>query len=75
MTTKVTGFSPYYLLFRREPKIPVDEELRITFPRTKQKTVKQYVETLRSAYKGPIRPRAYCQRAYCSGCKLTQIIL
>ena len=47
MTTKVTGFSPYFLLFGREPRIPVDEEFGITFPKTKRNTVKQYVETLR----------------------------
>ena len=34
-TTKVTGFSPYFLMFRREPRIPVDEEFGITFPKTK----------------------------------------
>ena len=46
MTTKVTGFSPYFLVFRREPRIPVDEKFRVTFPKTKRNTVKQYVESL-----------------------------
>ena len=46
MTTKVTGFSPYFLMFGREPRISVDEEFGITFPKTKCNTVKQYMETL-----------------------------
>ena len=33
-------------MFEREPRIPVDEEFGITFPKTKQNTVKQYKENL-----------------------------
>ena len=46
MATKVSGFSPYFLMFGREPRIPVDEEFGITFPKNKRNTVKQYVESL-----------------------------
>ena len=33
MATKVSGFNPYFLMFRREHRIPVDEEFGITFPK------------------------------------------
>ena len=34
-------------MFGREPRIPADETFRVTFPQTRRKTVKSYVETLR----------------------------
>ena len=34
-TTRVTGFSPYFLMFGREPKIPADEVFGVTFPTTR----------------------------------------
>ena len=33
-------------MFGREPRIPVDETFLVTFPKTRQNTIKQYVETL-----------------------------
>ena len=34
-TTRVTGFSPYFLMFGQEPMIPADETFGVTFPMTR----------------------------------------
>ena len=45
--SKVTGFSPYFLMFGREPRIPVDEAFKVTFPFRQEKNVHEYVHHLR----------------------------
>ena len=43
---KTTGFAPYYLMFRREPKIPIDIELNL--PSTREEvSPSTYVERLK----------------------------
>ena len=45
--SQVTGFSPYFLMFGREPRIPVDEAFEVTFPFRQEKNVVDYVHHLR----------------------------
>ena len=54
--SRVTGFSPYFLMYGREPRIPVDEEFGVTFPLreanlTQLDYVKDLKERLQVAYK------------------------
>ena len=45
--SQVTGFNPYFLMFGREPRIPVDEAFKVTFPFRQEKNVADYVHHLR----------------------------
>ena len=45
--SQVTGFSPYFLMFRREPRIPVDETFNVTFPFRQERNTMDYVHHLR----------------------------
>ena len=47
LKSQVTGFSPYYLMFGREPRTPVDESFEVTFPFRQEKNVHDYVHHLR----------------------------
>ena len=40
--SRVTGFSPYYLMFGREPCILVDQIFDVTYPETGPPTAKKY---------------------------------
>ena len=45
--SQVTGFSPYFLMFGREPRTPVDETFEVTFPFRREKNTHDYVHNLR----------------------------
>ena len=45
--SQVTGFSPYFLMFGREPRIPVDEAFEVTFPFRQERNMADYVHHLR----------------------------
>ena len=45
--SQVMGFSPYFLMFGREPRIPVDEAFEVTFPFRQEWNVADYVHHLR----------------------------
>ena len=45
--SQVTGFSPYCLMFRMEPRTPVDKAFEVTFPFRQEKNVHDFVHHLR----------------------------
>ena len=48
--SKTTGFAPYFLMFGREPKIPIDVELNIPV-RREEGGAKTYVDRLKQKFK------------------------
>ena len=51
----VTRFSPYFLMFGRTLKLPLDIELGITMVEQKQTSHQNYVQKLHSSYNGHIK--------------------
>ena len=45
--SQVTGYSPFFLMFGREPRTPVDEAFEVTFPFRQEKNTHDYVHNLR----------------------------
>ena len=42
--THVTGFSPYFLMFGRHPRLPIDIEYGVTLPNLTEKNTENYVK-------------------------------
>ena len=49
--SSVTGFSPYFLMFGRTPKIPLDVEMGITLTVQGQESCQNYAKKLQARLK------------------------
>ena len=55
MDTTATNFSPHYLMFGREPNLPIDIELGVRTPDLVATSTKNYVEKLQKRLAWPTR--------------------
>ena len=70
--SSVTGFSPYFLMFGRTPKIPLDIEMRVTLMDQEPKSYQNYAKKLQARLKwvyqkaqGNNRKESEQQKKYC----------
>ena len=60
-----TGFSPYFLMYRRQPQLPINVTLRLTPRLMTAPTSTKYVQKLREALGGPIeKPTSFSIRRH-----------
>ena len=46
-SSNATGFSPYYLLYRRHPLLPIDIEFGVFVPELSEAIIYKYVQELK----------------------------
>ena len=86
--SSVTGFSPYFLMFGRTPKIPLDVEMGVTLVGQKQESYQNYAKKLqvrlRWAYQitqennkkeSERQKKYYDQKMKCMSLKLDDLVL
>ena len=86
--SSVTGFSPYFLMFGRTPKIPLDVEIGVTLVDQEQESYQNYAKKLQArlkwAYqkaqennknKSERQKKYYNQKMKCISLKLDDLVL
>ena len=84
----VTGFSPYFLMFGRTPKIPLDVEMGVTLMDPEQKFYQNYAKKLQARLKwayqkaqennrkeSELQKKYYDQRMRCMSLKPNDLVL
>ena len=64
--SQVTGYSPFFLMFGREPRTPVDEAFEVTFPFRQEKNTHDYVHNLRERLQWAYQIAKEAHRQRCS---------
>ena len=86
--SSVTGFSPYFLMFRRTPKIPLDVEVGVTLVDQEQESHQNYAKRLQTRLKSAYQrlqennkkeserqKRYYDQKMKCMSLKPNDLVL